>query len=416
LSPGSYAYIILTTGPEGFTDYSFDFGYTACGVVTTIHDYEGCQGDGYMVTVGSTTYDEDHPIGSDTLLTVNGCDSIVLTELSFLDLSGLFSLRDTSFCASGIETVSAEILDDTTMIIDRLWTDLGLGTSSGYTISDLSNDTMTIDAFGALAGTIVLEYEVSTMYCQYADTMIVQILAEPICEIISDIDTLCNNMMITLTAEGEPGDTYVWSTGDTTQSIDVSPAVTTSYQVTVTASSGCTSSCDKTIHVGSDTETEILTYTGCSGDGYSIEVNNITYDESNPSDTLIFNNMTGCDSIIIVDLTFQPNAIVEAGMPSGPICSNTVVDLSILGASISGGASSGVWTSIGGGIFNNNGTYGGANPATTYTPSEEEINQGVVILTLTSNDPPGPCEPEADAVMILINDVRCAQFPWVGGF
>jgi hypothetical protein len=48
----------------------------------------------------------------------------------------------------------------------------------------------------------------------------------------------------TLTASG--GGTYLWSTGETTSSISVSPAVTTTYSVTVTLN-GCTSIDDVTV-------------------------------------------------------------------------------------------------------------------------------------------------------------------------
>ena len=107
--------------------------------------------------------------------------------------------------------------------------------------------------------------------------------------------------------------------------------------------------------------------------------------------------------------------MVNAGSLPSPLCSNSVLILDDLAASITGGVTQGMWTSTGDGTFDNGGLFGGANPATTYTPSETEISAGKVILTLTSDDPPGSCEPEADAVMIIINDVRCNTFPWSGG-
>lgn len=214
-------------------------------------------------------------------------------------------------------------------------------------------------------------------------------------------------------AFGNNGYDYQWSTGDTTTSITVSPSVTTTYQLTVTAPSGCSSVAEKTIYAGSP-ESETYTYTGCSGDGYSIEVAGVTYNESNPNDTIILQNQAGCDSIVYVALTYNPSVVVDAGMPTGPICSNAIVILADLNPSITGGTTTGTWSSMGDGLFDNGGAFGGGNPATTYSPSPTEIDQGVIILTLTSHDPSGPCEPQADAVMILINDIRCAQFPWAG--
>jgi hypothetical protein len=48
------------------------------------------------------------------------------------------------------------------------------------------------------------------------------------------------------------------------------------------------------------------TYIGCMGDGYSVVVNGTTYDETNPTgiDTLTGSN--GCDSIVTIDLIFNP--------------------------------------------------------------------------------------------------------------
>ncbi|MDA8910901.1 gliding motility-associated C-terminal domain-containing protein, partial [Crocinitomicaceae bacterium] len=47
------------------------------------------------------------------------------------------------------------------------------------------------------------------------------------------------------------------------------------------------------------------TYTGCSGDGYVVLVNGVTYDESNPSGTESMSNVFGCDSTISIGLTFN---------------------------------------------------------------------------------------------------------------
>lgn len=52
--------------------------------------------------------------------------------------------------------------------------------------------------------------------------------------------TICPGGSATITAPAGAGYTYLWSTGETTQSITVSPAVNTNYQVTVTNSNNCT--------------------------------------------------------------------------------------------------------------------------------------------------------------------------------
>jgi hypothetical protein len=54
--------------------------------------------------------------------------------------------------------------------------------------------------------------------------------------------------------------------------------------------------------------------------------------------------------------------------------------------SVGGGATTGTWTTAGTGTFNN------ANALNAvYTPSATDITAGTVTLTLTTNDPAGPC-------------------------
>ena len=48
-----------------------------------------------------------------------------------------------------------------------------------------------------------------------------------------------------------------------------------------------------------------INYEGCLNDGYSILVNSVIYDESNPVGTEIISNADGCDSIVEIDLSFN---------------------------------------------------------------------------------------------------------------
>ena len=218
----------------------------------------------------------------------------------------------------------------------------------------------------------------------------------------------------TISAEAVVGYDFLWDTGDTTQTITDTPTSITDYMVTVTNTNNCSSVDSITIFAGTN-NTESITYSGCSGDGYEVLVNGIIYNEANPTDTLVIATASGCDSTFFIDLQYDMPPVVIAGSFPSPLCSNMILNLDELNASITGGVTQGIWTSTGGGVFDNGGLFGGPNPATTYTPSTQEINAGKVILTLTSDDPPGSCEPEADAVMIIINDIRCNSFPWSGG-
>ncbi|MCK3685487.1 PKD-like domain-containing protein, partial [Maribellus sp. YY47] len=89
----------------------------------------------------------------------------------------------------------------------------------------------------------------------------------------------------------------------------------------------------------------------------------------------------------------DPIATVTAG-DDQTVCQGDPV---VLTGSFGGGASSATW--VGGtGTFSPDRN----TPNATYTPSNTEINAGSVTLTLTTNDPAGPCGPVSDAVTIII--------------
>ncbi len=50
-------------------------------------------------------------------------------------------------------------------------------------------------------------------------------------------------------------------------------------------------------------------YSGCEGDGYSVTVNGVVYDETNPSGTQILTSYQGCDSIVSINLAFNSIAV-----------------------------------------------------------------------------------------------------------
>lgn len=102
---------------------------------------------------------------------------------------------------------------------------------------------------------------------------------------------------------------------------------------------------------------------------------------------------------------------VEAGTPQ-TICVNQTLDLSELNASITGGATTGTWSSSGTGSFTGGTAFG---TATAYVPSTADKAAGTITLTLTSVAPDGPCPAVVDTVVITIRNFNCSTFPWNGG-
>src|SRR5690606_34431040 len=94
-----------------------------------------------------------------------------------------------------------------------------------------------------------------------------------------------------------------------------------------------------------------------------------------------------------VILTINPQPIVDAG-PDQTICSS---GSAVLAGTFGGGASSATWSTSGDGTFDNPSALNA-----TYTPGSGDITAGMVTLTLTTNDPAGPCVAESDDVIITI--------------
>ncbi|HPS17053.1 MAG TPA: choice-of-anchor L domain-containing protein, partial [Bacteroidales bacterium] len=104
-------------------------------------------------------------------------------------------------------------------------------------------------------------------------------------------------------------------------------------------------------------------------------------------------NTTSCVNVLV---TVNPPATVNAGSDI-TICASATATLT---GSIGGGASSATWSG-GTGTYNPNNTTLNA----VYTPSAAEITAGTVTLTLTTNDPTGPCPAVYDNVKIIIYPV-----------
>ena len=121
-------------------------------------------------------------------------------------------------------------------------------------------------------------------------------------------------------------------------------------------------------------------------------------DVTNGSATLTFTTNDPAGPCLAVNdnvlITIDPTPIVDAGAPQ-TICSGSTVTLA---GSIGGSASSASWTSSGDGTFND-----ATSLTATYTPGAGDRGAGSVTLTLTTNDPTGPCAALNDNVVITID-------------
>lgn len=138
---------------------------------------------------------------------------------------------------------------------------------------------------------------------------------------------ICLGESVTLTATG--GNTYEWSTGETTASITVNPTSDETYTVTITVASGCTVSDDvevvvnalPTADAGSDEEIclgETVTLTATGGVDYEWSTNETTASidvtpTANTTYTVTVTDGNGCSATASVDVDLFPITVADAG-------------------------------------------------------------------------------------------------------
>ncbi|HEV8481381.1 MAG TPA: hypothetical protein VGR66_11360, partial [Candidatus Eisenbacteria bacterium] len=102
-----------------------------------------------------------------------------------------------------------------------------------------------------------------------------------------------------------------------------------------------------------------------------------------------------------MQITINPSATANAGVDQAVCATSPQVQLAgVLG----GGATSGTWSG-GAGTYNPNASALNA----VYTPSAAEIAAGGVTLTLSTNDPAGPCGAASDQVHVTIDRAATAN-------
>ena len=99
-----------------------------------------------------------------------------------------------------------------------------------------------------------------------------------------------------------------------------------------------------------------------------------------------------CAAVASVDVTVNAVPTVNAGSVKG-VCPGNSIELN---GFIGGSATSASWSGGAGTFADKN------NPVTTYTPTAAEFALGTITLTLTTNDPDGPCTPASSDVIVTL--------------
>jgi gliding motility-associated-like protein len=185
--------------------------------------------------------------------------------------------------------------------------------------------------------------------CTSTDFQVLSPLPTPF-PVITGPTTLCSGNPVSLDA-GPGFDSYLWSTGNSTQTLGVSAAG--NYAVTVTYSSGCTGTASTTLNT-SPSDTTLLFQTSCNPADTgifvqsftnqfgcdSLEIQTVSFSLSdsvfislqscNPADTGTitepFLNQYGCDSIVVTSTSLLPsNSLVLTAFSCNPEDTGTVI-------------------------------------------------------------------------------------------
>jgi gliding motility-associated-like protein len=234
--------------------------------------------------------------------------------------------------------------------------------------------------------------------------------------------TICPGQSATLTATG--GNTYTWSpaTGLSSTSgatVTATPSVTTTYTVTGTGACGsgtatstvtvlaannpaCVTTCPATATntgpycVGGTIQlngTGGGTYSWVGPNGFSSNLQNPTIPSATAAAAGTYTltiNLNGCTSTATTTVVVNPVATVNANIDQSVCAGGTVT----LAGTFGGAATSASWSAPSGNFSNT------ALMSSTYTPT---ITNGTVTLTLTTNDPVGPCPFVTDQLVITVS-------------
>lgn len=228
--------------------------------------YTGCQGDGYSVIVNGATYDEANPSGIEYMEAINGCDSTVIIDLEY---------HPATF---GTITYEGCQGDGFQVDIDDGW-------------YNESNPTGT---------------EVITGSNGCDSIITINLVFHP--------TTFSHELYI-----GCEGDGY-FVIVDSVRYDESNPVGAD----TMVNSNGCDSIIIINL-VFNPPARDTISYNGCMGDGYSVEVLGYIFDESNPTGTITISPSVGCDSIITIDLHFL-DCVASLELTGDQLCASDTAD------------------------------------------------------------------------------------------
>jgi len=333
-------------------------------------DVSICYGDcSDLTATGGTVYSWDN---GESTATINVCPTGSITYIvTVTDVNGCSQTDDVTVNVWPLPIPDAG--PDVSICLNECTT---LTATGG--VSYMWNNNMAMNTID-VCPTVTTTYTVTVTDangCSDTDDITVTVWPLPIADAGLN-DSICLNDCTILTASG--GTAYVWNTGDNTAAINVCPAVTTTYTVTVTDANGCTDDDDvivtvwplPTANAGPDVEVcigECTIVTATGGDTYLWNTGSnqqalLACPTVSTTYTVTVTDVNGCTDSDEVIVIVNPIPIADAG-PDDVICFGECTALSASGGIIY------IWSN------NNFGPTMNVCPAvtTTYTVTVTDIN------------------------------------------
>ncbi|MBI3501021.1 MAG: PKD domain-containing protein [Bacteroidetes bacterium] len=370
----------VTLTASGGSTYSWNTGATTASIVTsptsnTTYTVTGTNAIGCSktatrtITVSSVTVNISASpsstvcIGDAITLTASGASTYSWsggqTTASITDVvSATTTYTVTGTSATGCTKTSMQTISVTTAPSTTITVTPSATICSGSSVTLAASGAMTYSwsPGGQTTSSVTASPTTSTTYtltgsngCASTNTQAITVNPLPSTVItVSPSSTICSGGSVTLTASG--ANTYLWSSGQTTSSITVSPASNTTYTVTGTSASGCSAKATQLITVSTlnvtvsaspsaticSGTTITLTASGAASYSWSTGATTASIVDSptaNTTYTVTGTNSSGCTKTTTKAVVVSSPTVNVSVSPSTTICTGGTITLTASGVS-----------------------------------------------------------------------------------
>ncbi len=299
----------------------------------------------------------------------NGCSSTASQTITISPLISVSILASSDTICSGSPVTLIAIVSQATRVskADPIW-------STGAT-----TDTITVSP------TTTTTYSVTATAgngCNATASQTITVNPNPVISITASATTICTGNSVTLSdakaVKTESINSYLWSTGATTDTITVSPAITTTYSVTATSGYGCSGTASQTITVNSAPVISIAasSTTICAGSSVTLS-DSAVLERQGPSISYLWS-----DGETTEDITVSPSVTTTYSVTAtlGDGCSGSASQtITVNSAPVISIAASATAICAGSSVTLSDNSKNGGIPSITYLWSDGETTENITV-------------------------------------